>query len=303
MNIAVRLEGGIGDHLMASRFVPAIKEKYPQSKITAFSDSNGNIAQADVLIQLFPSLFEDIKVIPCKKDPEFKIISQFGQENYISHIDNIPEEYLLQMRSYDKFYDLHLDGLKWMDYDFNWSKYFYRFLEIETQLNNPLLLNGSYIAVNLYSDSNKANLLESWYVEALLKKLSEHYRIVVICTNKNIKMYESCKDFVTLFAGDIKEVAAVINDAAMFLTIDSGLKFISYSTGTPSLNFLNQCTEYGAVPFHQIIRWQPYPLSVIPLHFDIEKLLKLINFTIKNRTNILPYTENIDQLLIKRIFN
>ena len=39
MNIAVRLEGGLGDVLCANRFVFAIKEKYPKAEITAYIDS------------------------------------------------------------------------------------------------------------------------------------------------------------------------------------------------------------------------------------------------------------------------
>jgi len=33
MNISVRLEGGLGDHLLANRFVHAIKDKFSNAEI------------------------------------------------------------------------------------------------------------------------------------------------------------------------------------------------------------------------------------------------------------------------------
>ena len=48
-NIAVRLEGGLGDCLLGNRFTVAIKEKYPNADITAYIDNEGKTFQKEGL--------------------------------------------------------------------------------------------------------------------------------------------------------------------------------------------------------------------------------------------------------------
>ena len=59
MNISVRLEGGLGDCLLGNRFVAAIREKYKNSNITAYIDSEGKTFQKDCLDILYPSFYKD----------------------------------------------------------------------------------------------------------------------------------------------------------------------------------------------------------------------------------------------------
>ena len=63
MKISVRMEGGLGDHLLANRFIPAIKEQWPGCKIDLWSDTEGNKFQSDVLKKMWPSYFNDIFVL------------------------------------------------------------------------------------------------------------------------------------------------------------------------------------------------------------------------------------------------
>ena len=67
MNISVRLEGGLGDCLLGNRFANAIKEKHPDSKITAYIDREGKTFQKECLSILYPSFYKDIKIIQSKK--------------------------------------------------------------------------------------------------------------------------------------------------------------------------------------------------------------------------------------------
>ena len=60
MNISVRLEGGLGDCLLGNRFANAIKEKYPNSQITAYVDSEGKTFQKECLSILYPSFYKYI---------------------------------------------------------------------------------------------------------------------------------------------------------------------------------------------------------------------------------------------------
>ena len=54
MEIAVRLEGGLGDCLLGNRFVSAIKEKYTDANVTAYIDSEGKTFQKECLDTLYP---------------------------------------------------------------------------------------------------------------------------------------------------------------------------------------------------------------------------------------------------------
>ena len=302
MKISIRMEGGIGDHLCAIRFLPAIKELYPDCEFYGFSDTENNTAPKNIIQTFWPSLFKDIDVIPTKKDKPYIIYSQFGKENYISAFDNIPDIYKrLMLNDYNKFYDLHIDGLKWMTYDFNWSKYFFNFLYPEIDLG-PINKDKNRLVVSLYSDSNTSNLLDSQYVYNLLFQLSKKYKITVFATEKNKSFYSQCSQFADIVCDDIISVVRQIKNAGAFLCIDSGLKFLGYSVNTPTINFLSQIQSYGSLPIHQYIRWNPYAWSVIPLHYNIEHILPLVEQGIMYNTNLIPCFPNVstDNVLVKR---
>ena len=125
MKISVRFEGGLGDHLLGNRLIPAIIEKHPESEIHLFSDTNESSFQSEVLNNLYN--FYTSTTLLKRKNPNYSILSQFGKENFPAHLDNINEEQKKYMLSFDKFYNLHIDWLGWLDYDFRWQSYFNSF--------------------------------------------------------------------------------------------------------------------------------------------------------------------------------
>ena len=52
MKVSVRMEGGLGDHFAANRFVPAIKELHPDCSIDLFSDTQGSESQSKILNEM-----------------------------------------------------------------------------------------------------------------------------------------------------------------------------------------------------------------------------------------------------------
>ena len=297
--ISIRLEGGIGDHLCAIRFLPAIRELYPDCRFYGFSDTENNYAPKDIIQTFWPSLFEEIKVIPNKKKKPNIINSQFGSENYIASFDNIPDDYRNHMiNNYDKFYDLHIDGLNWMYYDFNWSKYFFQFLDLEINIGKKNIIKNQ-IAVNLYSDSNSSHLLDQKYTENLLYELSKKYSLIILATQENKHFYDNCQKYASVIVEDIVNVCKIIQNSQLFLTIDSGLKFLGYSVNTPTINFLAYIEEYGQLPLHQYIRWNPFIWSALPLNYNIYQTKQLIETCIHLNTNLIP---NISQNMIDNVF-
>ena len=72
LKIGVRFEGGLGDCLLANRFVPAIKEFHKKSKITCVFDNNrSETFQIEVLKKFYPSFYHN-----------FISISEFDKNNF-----------------------------------------------------------------------------------------------------------------------------------------------------------------------------------------------------------------------------
>jgi ADP-heptose:LPS heptosyltransferase len=301
MRIAIRFEGGAGDHICALRFLPAIKELYPDAKFYGYSDTEGNSQPSNFINTFWPYVLENMKIVPAKKRKPFLIKSQFGIENFIGALENIPDDISEEMQySYDKFYDLHIDGLKWLKYDFNWSKYFFTFPEPTVSIKKLDISNT--ICVNLYSDANPSNRMDQSYVINIIKKISKNYNIVIVATEHNAKFYDQCKNFASVVCPDLMGLAEIIKSSLLFLTLDSGPKFLGYCLNTPTINYSSQVREYPQLPIHQMIRWQPFAYSTIPVYNDIAHTLSLIKTYIAYKTNILPTvnTINIDQLMVNR---
>jgi len=303
MNIAVRLEGGLGDVLCANRFVFAIKEKYPEAQITAYIDSEGKTFQKEALNILYPSLYKEIKIIPNKKYKEFWVDCQFGTDNYYGALENVPDNIRNEMETqYDKFYDLHIDSLKWIDMDFDWLRYYRFFPKPELNIENT---KGEYIVFHLISSTSVGHRLEDWYIERLIKDTAEKHKVYIISTSDTNRFYDNIKDIsnVELFNGSIKEVCELISNAKFMLSTDSGFRYIAYGYGIPTLTYSKQSTQaFSSIPSHQI-RWLMYPETCFPLNYDCTKIVDIINKTIKNKGYILlPYLQDFNMQAIKRIY-
>lgn len=300
MNISVRLEGGLGDCLLGNRFVAAIKEKYPKSQITAYIDSEGKTFQKEGLEILYPSMYKDIKIIQKKKYKEFWVDCQFGIDNYYGALESVPDDIRLEMESYDKFYDLHIDSLKWIDYDFDWLRYYKFFPKPELKKENSF---GDYIVVHLISSTSVGHRLENWYIERLVTELSKTNKIYLISTPETNDFYEKVKDIhnVNLFNGSIKEVCELISNAKFMLSTDSGFRYIAYGYGIPTITFSKHSQQpFSSIPSHQI-RWLMFPETCFPLNFDINFIINLVNKIKENKGYILlPYLSDFNLQAVKR---
>jgi len=302
MNISVRLEGGLGDCLLGNRFVAAIKEKYPESQITAYIDSEGKTFKKEGLEILYPSMYKKIKVIPCKKYKEFWVDCQFGLDNYYGALENVPDSVRQEMLSYDKFYDLHIDSLKWIDHDYDWLRYYRFFPKPELKSHNP---HGDYVVFHLISSTSVGHRLEDWYIEKLVKGLNEKYQIHLISTPETNHFYEKVKNLknVHLFNGSIKEACELISNAKLMLSTDSGFRYIAYGYGIPTLTFSRQSAEpFSSIPSHQI-RWLMFQETCFPLNYNANLIVNLIANIMENKGYILlPYLQDFNLQAVKRIY-
>jgi ADP-heptose:LPS heptosyltransferase len=302
MNISVRLEGGLGDCLLGNRFVSAIKEKYPDSNVTAYIDSEGKTFQKEGLEILYPSMYKKINVIQNKKYKEFWVDCQFGTDNYYGGLENVPDNIRQEMESYDKFYDLHIDSLKWIDMDFDWLRYYRFFPKPELKIDNT---KGDYIVFHLISSTSVGHRLEDWYIERLVKETAENHKVYLISTPETNYFYDKVKDLpnVYLFNGTMKEACELISNAKFMLSTDSGFRYIAYGYGIPTLTYSKQSPQpFSSIPSHQI-RWLMFSETCFPLNYDASRMVQIINNIMENKGYILtPYLENFNNQAVKRIY-
>ena len=304
MNISVRLEGGAGDCLLGHRFATAIKEKYPDSSITAYIDSEGKTFQKEVIECLYPSFYKEIKIIPNKKYKEFWVDCQFGTDNYYGALENVPDEIRSEMESYDKFYDLHIDSLKWTGYDFDWLRYFKFFPKPELKVKND---RGNYIVLHLVSSTSAGHRLEDWYITKLISLLSESNKCVIISTSDTNKFYEDVKNLpnVEIFNGPIENVCSLISNATMMIATDSGFRYIAYGYGIPTLTFSKHSQQpFTSIPSHQI-RWLMFSETCFPLNWDASGINTIANNILKKDKGYIlaPYLKDFELQAVKRNYS
>jgi len=303
MKIAIRAEGGLGDVLLFNRFIPAIKEKYPISEISLYIDSEGKTFQKEVVEYLYPSSYKEIKVIPKKKYKPFYIDSQFGTENQIGFIENVPDEISQEIMAHDIWYDGHIDSLKWVDYEFDWYKYFRFFPKPEIKPDNT---RGDYIVCHLVSTTSKEHMMSKWYIFNLINKLKELNRKIIIISTPEINEYYS--DFVSdpqieIVNKAIKEVCDIIYNAKLFIGTDSGFRYVAYGCSVPVITFSKQSqSAHEVLPSHYL-RWLIFPELTFPLSFDFNYISRLSGKILQNKAySLVPYLQDFNSQAIRRVY-
>jgi ADP-heptose:LPS heptosyltransferase len=300
MNIAVRLEGGLGDCLLGNRFVSAIKEKYKDAKIYAYIDSEGKTFQKEAIEILYSSMYENIKIIPSKKYKEFWVDTQFGEDNYYGTLENVPDNILNEMLSYDRFYDLHIDSLKWLDYDFDFIRYFKFFPKPDLQVENN---KGDYIVLHLVSSTSTGHRLNEDYINEIITKICSFYNVYVISTAETNDIYKNIEHLpnVFLFNGSIKDVCGLISNAKLMLSTDSGFRYIAYGYGIPTLTYSAACIDLFSPIASHYIRWLLFPETCFPLNFNSSYVADMIYKIISNKGYFLiPTLQDFDTQAVRR---
>lgn len=304
-SISIRLEGGIGDHLLQNRFVYAIKQQNPDYSLKIYSDTEGSSTQINLLCKFFPSLYKNFEVIPTRKSKSHPILTQFGEENYLADIDNLPDDILEKMSSADKFYNLCLDNMDWIYQDFNWQKWFLFFPSPEVEPPAISELPAKYILCNFFSRFNSSYFLKIEYIETILHRITEEYDVIIPTTKEGLDFYQKINNKrVRVIEASLEQFFTLSKYCLAFIGVDSGVRCIPYYYNKPTFFFTNYVQEYGNVPVSHLLRWGLYPKTIFPMYYDsgivCNILLNAINNPMGNLYPDIPLG-NLDNIIIKRL--
>ena len=303
------MEGGLGDHFAANRFIPAIKEKHPDSTIDLFSDTEGNAVQSGILNKMWPSYFNETHIIKEKKYKNFRIRStNFPEEDHRGNIKNVPDDqYKMMTERYDKFYDLHIDSLEWLNHDYDWFKYFHTFPSPETTGRTDLRwLPDKFILAHLYARDDADSNMESWYIARLLKNITQEFDVVVLYDDKSEDQYKELmkqdNERLHFISESLVNIFDIASRCSAMLGIDSGVRFIPYHYGKPVFTFSKYCKEYGVVQYSYLIRWLFNDRYVFPLHYEVTSAGKILKNCLKNPAyRLYPHLlDDIERLVAQR---
>ena len=304
MKISVRFEGGLGDHILSNRFIPAIKEIHPESEIHLFSDTGGSKLQSEVLNSLFDYYSSTTLLKRASKD--YRIMSQFGHENFPAHLNNIQKKQLDKMTSFDKFYNLHIDWLDWLDYDFNWQNYFSHFPAPNKKVKNFNHKN-EYIILHVSSDNIGNNHRMSCdYIHNLIKKCIKNYDVFILSTpttEEFVKNINFKSKNVHILREDIHTVIGACKECAGIFAIDSAIKYFGYTFNKPTLCWAQESKQAHSCPLPSKIRWLTFPALTFPKEYDHDYMWKCMSNLIQNNNNTLcPYLNEpeLSQALVRR---
>lgn len=308
MKISVRMEGGLGDHFAANRFIPAIKKFHGDCTIDLFSDTEGNTSQSDILNKMWPSHFNKTNVIESKRFNKITIkSSNFPDELYPGHIDNIPTEVRKKMiEEYDLFYDLHIDSLEWLNHPYDWLKHFNFFPEPELKLSSGIKLPDNFIMTHLYARDGADSNMEEWYISKLLKNITQEFDVVVLINEDSESIYEKIKnerlERIHFVKASLEDIFYISSKCIAAFGIDSGIRFIPYHYGKPTFTFSKYCKQYGTVQYSYLIRWLFNEKFVFPLHYDVKSASKIIKNSLKNPAyKLYPFLlDDIERLVAQR---
>lgn len=306
MKINVRLEGGLGDHLLGNRFIPAILEKYPNAEIKAFSDTENNPRSLDLILKCFPSFYKrGGEVIKERKTKEFIVTSQFGTENWPSCLLNQKDETIQKMvNECDKFFDLSVDTLKWISKDFDWLRYYYFFPK--PQIETTAKYKFNYILTHLYARPDSPYCLDKKYVIDLLSKLSEKQKVVVLIEEKYKDYYSELFNNYHIeidTSNDLMEIFNLAANCSAFIGMDSGIRYMPYHFSKPTFVFSSACKQYGQLLPSHSIRWLLNARNVLPMHTEINAVCNLLDNCCSNPVySLFPeIPEKIENYIVDRI--
>ena len=306
MNILVKYEGGIGDCFLSNRFLHAIKEKHPNANIEIGFDTNGNPNQESILKEIWPSLYKNTFTIGKRLNQSFIIKNKKGQDvNYPPHPDNLPQEFKDKLQKCDLYYNLHIDSLNFMKYDFDWLNWYYHFPKPEQYKTYSGKLPEKFILVHFLPRLDSFHKLDQNYSIELIKQLQKILPVVIICNKENFDWYKNVSEYI--IDPTISEIFDIASKCSILYGADSSIRYIPLHFGKPTYILSHHCTkpnDIKSVNHAHLIRWLIFRQNVLPSNCSYERIEVITNNILRNPAYVLfPEFSNGLEISIQDIYN
>ena len=303
MKISAVIEGGMGDMILASRLLAAIKEKHPDSELTVFANNERNWKFNEFFCRHWGHLFDDFDG-EIDRRGDFFIESQFGRENYRGAIENITDAGLAKINAADKVYNLHLDSLAFTRSDLPWAKYA-RYVPAPRCVASEALPVGT-VLVNLFARTGHFSGVSSDYACSLISALRKIHPVVVIAPSEEAReeFYAPHRDVVRVTS--LSETLSLVSAADCGVSIDTGVRCMFYSVGKPCLTLCGLAKKPFEIPASHQLRWYLMPEHILPVDAKPLFVQSLISNIIENPA-CAAYPQisarDIDNFLLKRKYD
>lgn len=305
MKINILIEGGIGDLILAMRFVQAVREEYLDAYLQIFINNDNNKIFNSFIQKHWGYLWNEVKTVS-RVSSNYIIQSQFGKEVYNAALSNIDPEQLKDLYNCGKFYNFHLDSLKFLEYsDIPWQKYL-KCVPPPKNVDSAPLKYHKKVVLNLYARQNHFSYIPKEKANIIISSLRDKYDLLILAPTEDAvdEFYSEHRDITV--ATDLSESLAIIKTSLLGLSIDSGLRCMFYAFGKACYTMCGLCTTPFQIPISHSIRWYPWKEHLIPVQSSSEFITNLIGNSLKNSACQVYseyHSDDIDNALIKRKYD
>lgn len=301
MKVHLLAEGGLGDLIASTRFIAAAREKHPNAEITLFINNDNNDAFNRFIATHWSYLVDKIVGDVHRKSKNYTITSQFGTESYNAAFENIVAEDREFILKCDKFYNLHIDGLHYLDSDLPWLKYVRHFPKPENVAEVKLPPNSVFI--NLYARAGHHNAISKEQSDGIIQSISDVNNAVIVAQSEEVRdtFYKGFEDKVVV--ADLEQSLALASQCELGVSIDSGLRYFLFPFGKACYTLSHLVKQPFSPPPSHIARWYMWPEHMLPLDVKPMYLGALVDNALTNKACLLfPqfHAAQIDQVIVKR---
>lgn len=292
--IAVRLEGGIGDHILGLRLLPFVRQKHPQAHITLYSDAAGSPVQLSIA-QLCGEANE---VLSLHRPTETLRMETMGS------LETLPPAARQKLAAADYFYDAWGGGF-YLDAARALKVPFYTILAQRPTLHiPPSATQAANQHLGPYNDAifiglNLSKYGAEWlnhYAEKLytfIGRLLEHPKVIVlnfftqqfdfshwptpqrlqrqhlaISEVQRIAQFSQRHErLVPIVDLPIHTVAAMLQRCQYFIGVDNGIKHLAWALRVPLTSFMQELPDLSFA-----LRWSPDYHRVLSINCSTEEL-------------------------------
>ena len=255
---------------------------------------------------MWPSLYKNTFTIGKRINDTFLVKNKNGVlVNYPPHPDNLPKEFSEKLKSCDLYYNLHIDSLNFMKYDFNWYSWYYHFPKPERYDTYSGKLPEKFIMVHFLPRMDSFHKLDQTYSIDLVKQLQKILPVVVICDKENFDWYKNVTEYI--IDPTITEIFDIASKCSIFFGADSCIRYIPLHFGKPTYVLSHHClksNDIRSVNHAHLVRWLVFRSNVLPSNCPKEKIEIITNNVLKNPAYVLfPEFSNGLEIAIQDLYN